>query len=325
MSIAGRPGSGGSPERAWDGLRAPRRPTRATPRVALATCREHPAGDEDAPLLLAACSAAGLDAEWRVWDDAAVDWDSYDLVVIRSTWDYVPRRDDFAAWAASVPRLANPADVVRWNTDKTYLRDLAGAGVPVVPTEHLAPGDAPAWPADWLEVVVKPAVSAGGQDTARYGPGDVDRARTHAGKLLAASRRVLVQPYLTAVDEVGETAVVHVGGAYSHSLGKAALLLPGAAAEIDELWRPERIEAREPSAAERAVAEQALAAVPGGPERLLYARVDLLPGPDGDPLVIELELTEPSLFLTAVPAGADRFAAAIRRAVTPDRAARRPW
>ena len=284
--------------------------------MALATCREQPAGDEDAPLLLAACSAAGLDADWRVWDDAAVDWGSYDLVVIRSTWDYVPRRDDFAAWADSVPRLANPADVVRWNTDKTYLRDLSAAGVPVVPTEHLDPGGAADWPADWAEVVVKPAVSAGGQDTARYGAGELDKARAHAAKLLDAGRRVLVQPYLAAIDEVGETAVVHVGGAYSHALGKAALLEPGGAAEIGGLWRPERIEAREPSAAERRLAGQALAAVPGGPERLLYARVDLLPGPDGTPLVIEVELTEPSLFLTAVPAGADRFAAAIRRAVS---------
>ena len=96
-----------------------RGPARRLPRVALATCRDLPAGDEDAVPLLAGCAAAGLDAEWRVCDDPAVDWDSYDLVVIRSTWDYVPRRDDFAAWAASVPRLANPADVVAWNTDKT--------------------------------------------------------------------------------------------------------------------------------------------------------------------------------------------------------------
>ena len=279
------------------------------------TCREHPGGDEDAPLLLAACAAAGLDAEWRVWDDAAVHWASYDLVVVRSPWDYPPRRDDFTAWAASVPRLANPADVIRWNTDKTYLRDLAAAGVPVVPTRHLAPGDEPAWPADWTEVVVKPAVSAGARDTARYGPAEADRARAHAAGLLGAGRAVLVQPYLAAVDEAGETAVVHLGGAYSHGLGKRALLVPGAPAEIDALWRPEEITPREPSAAERALAERTLAAVPGGPERLLYARVDLLPGPAGEPLVIEVELTEPSLFLTAVPAAADTAAAAIRAAV----------
>lgn len=292
----------------------PRGPARRVPRVALATCRELPAGDDDSGVLLAACAAAGLDAEWRVWDDPATDWDSYDLVVIRSTWDYVPRRDDFTAWTQSVPRLANPANAVTWSTDKAYLRELAAAGVPVVPSTFLAPGDAP----DGLDgdLVVKPAVSAGSQDTARYGPGDADRARAHATALLSAGRTVLVQPYLAAVDERGETAVVHVGGAYSHGLRKAALLRPGDPAEIEGLWRPEDITAAEPSPAERAVAEQALAAVPGGPARLLYARVDLLPGPGGDPLVVEVELAEPSLFLSAVPGSADRLAAAIRAALS---------
>jgi glutathione synthase/RimK-type ligase-like ATP-grasp enzyme len=296
--------------------RADRGPSRALPRIALATCRELPTGDEDGPVLLAACAAAGLDADWRVWDDAAVDWSSYDLVVIRSTWDYVPRRDDFAAWAASVPRLANPADVVDWNTEKVYLRDLAGAGVPVVPTRWLEPGDAVPDLVAGGEVVVKPAVSAGAKDTARYGAADARRAAEHAARLLADGRRVMVQPYLAAVDEVGETAVMHVGGAYSHSIRKGALLRAGDGGEVEGLYRPEEITVRQPSAAERDLAEQALAHVPGGAERLLYARVDLLPGPDGDPVVIEVELTEPSLFLGAVPAAADTLAAAIRTSVT---------
>jgi len=307
--------SAASPQRTRVGAPwRPRSPARRTPRVALVTCRELPVGDEDSAELLAACAGTGLDAEWRVWDDPAVDWGSYDLVVIRATWDYAPRRDDFAAWAASVPRLANPADVVTWNTDKTYLRELAAAGVPVVPTAWLAPGaglDGVAW----ADVVVKPTVSAGGRDTARYGPGEAGRAREHAGRLLAAGRPVMVQPYLSAVDEVGETALVYLGGAYSHAVRKGALLRPGDAAEIDGLWRPEEITAREPSAAESEVAEQALAAVPGGPQRLLYARVDLLPGPDGGPVLVEIELTEPSLFLTAVPGSADRLAAAVRAAL----------
>ena len=298
-------------------LRSASGPARALPRVALATCRDLPGGDEDSGVLLAACAAAGLDTDWRVWDDAAVDWSSYDLVVIRSTWDYVPRRDDFAAWAASVPRLANPADVVRWNTDKTYLRDLVEAGVPVVPTRWLEPGEpVPGDLLDGGEIVVKPAVSAGSLDTARYGPGDADRAARHAGRLLEAGRRVMVQPYVTGVDEAGETAVMHVGGAYSHTVGKAAILRPGDADEAEGLYRPEEISPREPSAAELELAERALAAVPGGAERLLYGRVDLVPGTDGQPLVIEVELTEPSLFLLTVPAAADGFAAAIRAAAT---------
>ncbi|HEY6747650.1 MAG TPA: hypothetical protein VI357_18260 [Mycobacteriales bacterium] len=289
-------------------------PARRLPRVALATCRALPAGDEDAEPLLAAAAAAGLDTDWRIWDDPAVDWDSYDLVVIRSTWDYVPRRDDFAAWAASVPRLANPADVVAWNTDKTYLRELAAAGLPVVPTAWLSP-DAPVeWPS-WPDLVVKPTVSAGARDTARYGPAELDRARDHADRLLAAGRAVMVQPYLAGVDTDGEAALVYVGGAYSHTLRKAAVLRHGDAAETDELWRPEEITERAPTAAEQALAERALAAVPGGADRLLYARVDLLPGPDGGPVVVELELAEPSLFLAAAPGSADRFAAAIRKAL----------
>jgi glutathione synthase/RimK-type ligase-like ATP-grasp enzyme len=295
-----------------------KRPARRLPRIALATCRALPAGDEDATLLLAACAAAGLDAEWRIWDDPATDWDSYDLVVIRSTWDYVPRRDDFAAWAASVPRLANPADVVAWNTDKTYLRELDAAGVPVVPTAWLSPppngtGSAE-WPS-WPDLVVKPTVSAGARDTARYGEAELDRARAHAGRLLAAGRPVMVQPYLAAVDTDGEAALVYVGGGYSHTLLKSAVLRPGDAAETDELWRPERIVQREPTAAERELAGLALAAVPGGADRLLYARVDMLPGPAGDPVVVELELAEPSLFLVSAPGSADRFAAAIRNAL----------
>ena len=291
-------------------------PARRVPRIALATCRQLPVGDEDAVPLLAACSAAGLDAEWRIWDDPAVDWGSYDLVVIRATWDYAPRRDDFAAWAASVPRLANPADVVAWNTDKTYLRELAEAGVPVVPTAWLAPGAPADWP-DWPDVVVKPTVSSGAQDTARYGPGERDKARAHADRLLAAGRPVMVQPYLAGVDTAGESMLVHVGGGYSHGFRKEAILQAGEAAETDALFRSEEVTVREPTAAERAVAAQALAVVPGGAARLLYARVDLLPDEAGDPVVIELELTEPSLWLSSAPGAADRLAGAIRTAVRP--------
>jgi glutathione synthase/RimK-type ligase-like ATP-grasp enzyme len=295
-------------------LRRAAGPARRLPRVALATCRALPGGDEDSDVLLAATGAAGLDTDWRVWDDPAVDWDSYDLVVIRSTWDYVPRRDDFAAWAASVPRLANPADVVAWNTDKTYLRELAATGLPVVPTQWLTPGAPVEWPS-WPDLVVKPTVSAGSRDTARYGPAEQDRAREHAARLLDAGRPVMVQPYLSGVDTEGESALVYVGGEYSHSLHKAAILRAGDDAETDELFRPEEITERKATAAERDLAERTLALVPGGADRLLYARVDLLPGPDGEPVLIELELAEPSLFLSEAPGSADRFAAAIRAAL----------
>ena len=117
------------------------RPHAGGPRVALATCHFKPTLDDDGPALLAALAAAGVDASVEVWDDTHVDWSSYDLVVVRSTWDYIERREEFLAWAVTVPRLANPAGVLAWNTDKRYLADLPDAGVPVVPTVFVSPGE----------------------------------------------------------------------------------------------------------------------------------------------------------------------------------------
>ena len=264
---------------------------------------------------MTACTSVGLDAQWRVWDDHSVHWASYDLVVLRATWDYPLRRDEFVNWAESVPRLVNPADVVRWNTDKRYLRDLEGAGVPVVPTTWFSAGDAVALPVDG-EYVVKPVVGAGGQDTARYRPEHADLAAKHAERLLAQGQRVMVQPYLSAVDDLGETALLYLGGEYSHAIRKGPLLTAPHSI-VDGLFRPESVGPREPSAAERELAEQALAAVPGGAHRLLYARVDLLPGPGGAPRLLELELTEPSFFLTTAPGAAERFAEVLARSLRP--------
>ena len=278
----------------------------ARPRVALATCRGLPDLFEDDAALPAALAAVGVDAQPAVWDDPAVDWAAFDLVVVRSTWDYVPRREEFVAWARSVPRLANPADVVAWNTDKRYLRDLAAAGVPVVPTQWVEPGEPYDPPAG--EHVVKPAVSASAADTARYAAGQDSRA--HVARMQAAGRTAMVQPYLTAIEEAGETSVLHVGGRYSHAARKAPVLVP----DLDD---PDDVEitAREPSVAELALAQAALAAVPGGP--LLFSRTDLVPGPDGEPLLLELELTEPCLFLATAPAAAERLAEAVAAAVRP--------
>ena len=273
------------------------------PAVALATCGELPDLFEDDAPLVPALTALGVDARPAVWDDPAVDWASFDLVVVRSTWDYTHRREEFVAWARSVPRLANPADVVAWNTDKRYLRDLAAAGVPVVPTTWLSPGDAYDPPAG--EHVVKPTVSASARDTARYAPGE--DSRPHVARLLDAGRDVMVQPYVADIETAGETSVLHLGGRYSHGARKAPVLVPDLA-DPDEV----EITPREPSAAEREVAQAALAAVPGGP--LLFSRTDLVPGPDGTPLLLELELTEPCLFLFADLSAVDRFAGAVRDA-----------
>jgi glutathione synthase/RimK-type ligase-like ATP-grasp enzyme len=272
-------------------------------RVALATCAALPGLDEDGARLLPALAALGVAAEPQVWDDPAVDWVAYDLVVVRSTWDYTLRREEFLAWAAAVPHLANPLEVLRWNTDKGYLTGLAAAGVPVVPTLRLAPGEPYDPPAG--ELVVKPAVSAGARDTVRVRDG----GRAQVAALHAQGRAALVQPYLPGLEREGETSLLFCDGELSHGARKAPLLPPGGGAAPRA--GDQEITARTPTSAQVEVARAALAAVPG-PAPLLYARVDLVPGEDGQPVVLELELTEPSLFLWLAPGAAGRYAAAIR-------------
>ncbi|GAA1858319.1 hypothetical protein GCM10009687_26770 [Asanoa iriomotensis] len=267
--------------------------------------------------MLAPLAAHGVAAEPAVWDDPGVDWAAYDLVVLRSPWDYAPRRAEFVAWAAARGNLANPADVVTWNTDKRYLSELAAAGVPVIPTTVVEPsGGLPAGLAG--DVVVKPAIGAGSVDAGRYRlPAEADAFEAHLKRLTDAGRTALVQPYLAAIDAVGETALVYLnagdGLRFSHAARKGAMLT-GPDEGVTGLYKEERIDPAEASAAQLAVAERALDTVPGGRDRLLYARVDLVPDDTGAPTLIELELTEPSLFFGTSGGAADRFAAAVVRA-----------
>ncbi|MFC0526909.1 ATP-grasp domain-containing protein [Phytohabitans kaempferiae] len=290
--------------------------TRERSRVALVTCGQITALDPDDRLVIPELSRRGITAAPVVWDAPDVDWAAFDLAVLRSVWDYPPRRDEFLAWAAKVPRLANPADVITWNTDKRYLRDLALAGVPVVPTTWVEPGSAWRRPPGG-DVVIKPAVGAGSLDSGRYDLGRAehrDLATAHVARLLAAGRRVMVQPYLAAVDTYGETALTFLatGGelVFSHAIRKNAMLT-GPHERVDGLYKEESVRPRRPIDAELDIARQALAAVPGGAERLVYARVDLIPGPDDLPVLVELELTEPSLFLGTADSAPERFAEAI--------------
>lgn len=278
----------------------------------MATCAALPDLDPDDQRPMEPLRAFGVEAQPAVWDDPAVDWNRYDLVVIRDTWDYTTKRSEFVAWAHSVPRLANPADVVEWNTDKRYLRDLDRAGLPVVSTSWI--NDEPVvLPAAGAHVL-KPAVGAGSIDAARFALHDLheaELARAHALRLLAAGHTVMVQPYLESIEVSGETGLIFLGGVFSHATAKGAMLAADRGLEAGGLYKAETIETRRPDPAELDLARRALSAVPGGPGRLLYARVDVVPGPDGPPLLIELELTEPSLFMHTAPGSEKRFASAI--------------
>ncbi|MFE7166115.1 RimK family alpha-L-glutamate ligase [Streptomyces sp. NPDC057616] len=283
------------------------------PRVALATYDPgpRPSKDRDLPVLVRELRAAGADAVGVPWDDPGTDWGGFDLVVVRSTWDYSRRAGEFVAWAqkvAAVTRLANPAEVVRWNTDKRYLGDLAEAGVPVVPTRYLAPGDAPVLPAGH-EYVVKPATGAGARYAARYTPDRRDAALRHLARMHEEGLTAMVQPYLSGIDAGGERALQFFGGRFLHASRKGAVLAPGTAYDADKVAHPDLVP-WSPTPAELAVAERALAAVPDAAE-LLYARVDIADGEDGRPVLMELELVEPNLFLGLHPGSV----AAVRDAI----------
>uniref|UniRef100_UPI001CA35847 ATP-grasp domain-containing protein n=1 Tax=Streptomyces sp. WAC05950 TaxID=2487419 RepID=UPI001CA35847 len=243
-------------------------------------------------------------------------WVGYDLAVIRSTWDYVGRIDEFLAWAeatARVTRLWNPAPLVRWNSDKSYLLDLAGRGVPEVPTRCIAPGDS--YGEEDFEgthgVVVKPSVSAGARDTARYEPGRGADAERHARMLLGQGRTAMVQPYLPLVEE-GERALVFFAGTFSHAIRKQALLTEPGEMDNARVAHPGAA-LHTPTEAELRTARAALAAVPS-PDEPLFARVDLVLDEAREPVLMELELIEPNLFLGLDPRGADRLALAVAAA-----------
>jgi glutathione synthase/RimK-type ligase-like ATP-grasp enzyme len=280
-----------------------------TDRVALVGSEQGLAIDPDLPLASAALREAGLAVELVRWDDPAVDWAGFDLVVVRSCWDYAWRLEEFLGWAESVPRLANPVEILRWNTDKVYLRDLERAGLPVVPTawDPAGAGDLPV-AGEW---VVKPSISAGSRDTARWDTPDA--VLEHVAELTGAGRTAMVQPYLTSVDDLGETAMLFIGGAFSHAVRKGPLLAPGEGVRQDRNSRGD-LRAVDPSEAQRAVAQAVFDAVPGLvgiADAPLYARIDLVQDADGNPVVLELELTEPSLFLPQAPEAAVTLAEAV--------------
>jgi glutathione synthase/RimK-type ligase-like ATP-grasp enzyme len=230
-----------------------------------------------------------------VWDDPSVGWSRFDLVVVRSAWDYAERWRGFLQWAERIPRLENPLPAVHFGVDKErYLTILQGRDVPTVPTFFVHPGD------EFLPaprpMVVKPAISAGGRRSARFDAGDGAAAELVA-QITAAGDTAMIQPPIDA----GEVSLVYVDGRYSHALSRRAALPLGAPQEV--LYLEEELGPHEATPEERRVAEAALALVPAP---TLYARIDLLGG-----RVLELEVVEPSLYLSFCPQAADALATAV--------------
>jgi len=279
---------------------------------AFATYADLPQLDPDDGLAADACIAVGIDVVPAVWDDPAVDWSRFDACVVRSTWDYPRRAEGFAAWIDRVEAATsvwNRPATLRWNMHKGYMRDLAARGVPIVPTaivERRTPLDLDEFlrARAWSDAIVKPAHGAAtlGVRRVESSPASVALAQRHVDELLA-DVDVLVQPFLRSVTAYRERALVFIDGEYSHAATKEpfqGLEVAGHAGERPVTATREEI----------ALAERALAAIEGDH---LYARVDLVRDDADAPVVIEVELIEPSLFLAMHPPAAARLAAALAK------------
>lgn len=279
--------------------------------VAIVTCQHKPEPDPDEVLYGPVLAAQGLQSSVVAWEDRTVRWASFDLVLLRSTWNYHHHLVPFLGWldtTAAQTEVENPAALVRWNAHKGYLLELEAAGIDIVPTQLVRVGQAASLDAlrdhfGTTDLVIKPAVSAGSHRTLRASKGNEAEARAHLAAL-ASERDVLVQPYLRAVEGSGERAIVCVEGEPSHSVRKS----PRFGGE-DESVSP----ALPVSPELEAFARRVLAAVPGLSRPPLYARVDTLKGDDGGCMLMELELIEPSMFFLQAPHGLNRFAEAVAR------------
>ena len=297
------------------------------PRIALATAPHLPDLFPDDRLLLDELRARGVRASAEVWD-APHSWSAFDAVIVRSCWDSHLRRDAFVRWAheveASGAHLHNPAALLAWNTDKRYLRDLESRGVRVVPTAWVErrSGEIPSLHSvleaqGWDESVVKPSISAGAHDTWRTSRAAAPGHEARFAALVASTPgAVLVQPFVPEVQGVGEWSLVFLGGRFSHAVRKRAkagdFRVQSEHGGLTETAVPGGSLTRDALDVIAAAAE----AVGIPTAEVVYARVDGVER-DGRLLLMELECTEPQLFLsfdTGAPArAADALLAASRR------------
>jgi glutathione synthase/RimK-type ligase-like ATP-grasp enzyme len=277
------------------------------PRIAIATCASYDREMVDDELLAEALRERGCVALSAAWDDPGVDWGGFDLCLVRSTWDYHDKHREFLAWARRVEAAAglrNPAEVIAWNIDKTYQRELAAAGVPTVPTVWVDRGaDADLEEVlahrGWDQAVVKPVVDLGGRNLRRVRAGESSPAL----QLTLERSGAMIQPFLPSLESAGELSLIYIDGDLTHAVRKRAA--PGDF-RVQSIWGG-TVERVEPGDQAVRLSGQALAQLEETP---LYARVDLVTDPDGALCLIELELIEPSLYLTQHPPAAAALAEA---------------
>ncbi len=287
-------------------------------RIALATCSNLPAWEVDDRPLLEAIAARGAEAVTAVWDDPAIAWNRFDAVLIRTTWDYMEKRDAFVAWAKCVEsktRLFNPSRIVQWNTSKSYLRDLKQRGVPIAPTVWLRKGKrvdvaATMQHRGWSAGFIKPVIGATARETLRFNADceGILAAQRHLDRLLP-QEEMMLQPYLSRVETEGERSAIFIDGRFSHAVQK--IPKPGDYRVQDDFGAVDHLVSLDQE--EMQLATSIVSCVNG---ELLYARVDLLRDDEGWPVLTELEVVEPSLFFRHSKEAAHALAKALVRRVS---------
>ncbi len=271
-------------------------------RLALATCRELPGWEIDDRFLHQGLQARGVAYDQPIWDDPAVDWERYDAVLIRTTWDYHDKLPAFLAWierVSAITKLFNPPEILRWNTHKTYLRDLEAKGIPIIPTVWLEAGSEPDLASiladrGWERGFLKPMVGAVARETLRFDADDLAPAIAHLERLLP-TEGLMLQPYLSRVEKHGEISTIHIDGKLAQIVQKVPV---AGDYRVQDDWGASDHPADLP-AADLALSARILEAA--GASSLLYARVDYLRDDAGDLALTELELVEPSLFFRHCP------------------------
>lgn len=265
----------------------------------------------------------GIEVEFVAWDDPEADWESFDLAVIRSTWDYTGRLEEFLAWADRVgsERLRNVPDLIRWNTDKRYLAELDGAGLPVPPTALVAPGGLV--PPFGGKIVIKPVSGAGARDTGVFDEENRDEGLALIEKLGDQDEIAMIQPYIDWVDEHGETAVLFFGGRFAYALRKKAFLPESGVAPVKPgttvaagMFDEDLMSLVEATDAEIELGAKTVAWLARRFGSMpLYARIDMVNSPVDEPVLMEVEATEPSLYLEKAAgletSGGELFAMAV--------------
>jgi hypothetical protein len=283
--------------------------------VALVTHKPGPqvvAVDSDTPLLSRALDDLGLHCVAVPWNDTAVQWADFDLVVLRSTWDYDSNLQRFQEWIdtiASTTALLNPPELVRWGLAKDiYLSELAGNGIPIVPTVSVSPGECLSMP-EFDDFVVKPSVGAGSRRAARYARHETGEATAHVESLHELGLTAIVQPYDVRVDEYGERSMIFIDGAFSHAIKKGPVLPHGTRQHHRRVPHPHAM-LHVPTEEELGLGCSALSiADPDG--AALYARIDIFSNNGKIPTVVEIEMVEPNLFLEVSPPSISTMAHAI--------------